>query len=64
LYTGISSGKELAIADTRTKVTKHLKPHFIKPAWKKHQMSFLKKGAKNAPQKRVREIDHFSCPHY
>jgi hypothetical protein len=40
LYTGISSGKELAIADTRTKVTKHLKPHFIKPAWEKQQTHY------------------------
>jgi hypothetical protein len=64
LYTGISSGNKLAIGGTLTKLTRGLKPYFIKPAWKKRQMSFLKKGAKNPLQKRVREIVHLLGPHY
>ena len=63
VYTGISSGNKLAIGGTLTKVTKHLKGDFIKRAWKKQQMSFLKKGAKIHLKNECVRIDCLSCPH-
>jgi hypothetical protein len=46
VYTSISSGNELTIRGTLTRLTKHLKHDFIKRAWKKQQTAFWKKGAK------------------
>jgi hypothetical protein len=63
-YIGVSGGHQRPVAGTLTRLTKHLKHHFIRPALEKQQTAFWKKGAKNPLQKRVREIDRFLCPHY
>jgi hypothetical protein len=46
VYIGVSGGHKLAIGGTLIRLQTLLKGDFIKPAWKKRQMSFLKKGAK------------------
>jgi hypothetical protein len=46
LYIGVSGGHQRPVAGTLARTKTGLKCDFIKPAWKKHQMSFLKKGAK------------------
>jgi hypothetical protein len=46
LYTGISSGNELAIAHTLTRAKKHRKVQNRRARLKKRRIAFLKKGAK------------------
>ncbi len=46
LYIGVSGGHQRPVAGTLARTKTGLKCDFIKPACKKHQMSFLKKGAK------------------
>jgi len=40
LYIGVSGGHQRPVAGTLTRLTKHLKPNFIKPAWEKQQTHY------------------------
>jgi hypothetical protein len=51
------------VAGTLIRLQTLLKCDFIKPAWKKHQMSFLKKGAKMDLENECTKIGRLLGPH-